>query len=225
MASTDAVLVSIQVGRPACLGDDAAADPMDRPWTTAFFKQPVSGPVRLAPTNLDGDQQADLENHGGVDKAVCVYSADHYPAWRERLARPDLPWGAFGENFTLTGLLEQDVCVGDVWSIGEEVRVQVSQPRQPCWKLARRWREKTLTAEVIQTGRTGWYFRVLGAGIVEAGMPVTLVERLRPAWTITSCNGVMYGPRGDRDAAARLAAVPELSTAWRETLSRRAAGE
>lgn len=224
MSPTRAILLYIQVARPAVLGHDDASDPMDRAWTTAFFKQPVTGPLTLRPTNLDGDEQADLVNHGGIDKAVCVYPADHYPAWRERLARPDLPWGAFGENFTLSGLVEADVCVGDVWSIGGEVRVQVSQPRQPCWKLARRWREKTLTAEVVGTGKTGWYYRVLHPGVVEAGLPLTLLDRPRPQWTITACNGVMYGDRSDRESAARLAALPELSTSWRETLLRRVAG-
>src|SRR5262245_35397589 len=98
------VLVSIQVGLPKSYGRAAAEDPMDRPWQTGFFKQPVDGPSWLGRTNLVGDGQADLVNHGGEDKAVLCYAASHYPEWRDELARPDLPYGAFGENFTIEGL-------------------------------------------------------------------------------------------------------------------------
>src|SRR5690606_18685860 len=108
----------------------------DRPWTTGFFKEPTLGPVWLGRTNLEGDGQADLVHHGGPDKAVLAYSADHYAAWREVLNNPALPFGAFGENFTIEGLKEADVCIGDTWKVGDEATIQLSQPRQPCWKLA-----------------------------------------------------------------------------------------
>src|SRR4051812_76162 len=101
------VVVSIQVGRPQTRGNDDAPEPMDHRWTTAFFKEPVSGPVRVGSTNLAGDEQADLEFHGGPDKAVCVYSAAHYPFWRNELAIDALPYGAFGENLTIATLTER----------------------------------------------------------------------------------------------------------------------
>src|SRR5687768_12706975 len=107
-------LVSIQVGQPQTHGREGAADPFDRPWTSAFFKTPVAGPVFVGRTNVTGDCQADLEHHGGVDKAVLAYSADHYPLWRAELNRPDLCFGGFGENLTIEGLDEQGVCIGDV---------------------------------------------------------------------------------------------------------------
>jgi MOSC domain-containing protein YiiM len=216
-------LVSIQVGRPRVIGTPDAADPQDRPWTTGFFKEPVAGPVYVRAENIDGDGQADRENHGGPDKAVLAYSADHYPGWRERLGRPDLPFGAFGENLTVAGLAEADVCVGDRWRCGP-VRFEVSQPRQPCWKLARRWRVKELPAWVVATDRSGWYLRVLAEGEIAAGMPLELEARPRPEWSIERANRVMYQMRGDRDAAAELAAVPELSMSWREEMVRRAGG-
>jgi MOSC domain-containing protein YiiM len=215
------VLLSIQVGLPLTRGAAEAADPLDRPWTTGFYKGPVTGPVALGRLGLAGDGQADRENHGGPDKAVCVYSADHYPDWRRGLAL-DLPWGAFGENFTIAGLDEPQVCVGDVWRIGA-TRVQVSQPRQPCWKLARRWRIKDLPAQVIENGRTGWYFRVLEEGLVEAGLPLSLEERPRPEWTIARANQAMHHEKRDRELAAALAAVPELSASWKTSLRGRAA--
>jgi len=210
-------LLSIQVGLPRQLGVEGALDPMDRPWTTGFFKEPVEGPIWLGRTNLVGDGQADRKNHGGPDKAVLAYSAEHYPIWRAELNRPDLPYGAFGENFTIAGLTEETVCIGDVYAIGG-VRVQVSQPRQPCWKIARRWRIKDLTARVRETGRTGWYLRVLEEGYVEAGMPVELLERPFPQWTVARATGIMHRCREDREAAVALAACPALSAAWRESL-------
>ena len=97
------LLVSIQVGLPRSYGHQGAANPMDRPWQTGFFKQPVDGPRWLGRTNLTGDGQADLVNHGGPDKAVLSYAAAHYPAWRAEVGRLDLPYGAFGENFTVEG--------------------------------------------------------------------------------------------------------------------------
>lgn len=175
---SEPVLASIQVSLPRSFGQEGAADPMDRPWTTGFFKEPVSSAVRLGLINLEGDGQADLVHHGGTDKAVLAYSAEHYPGWRQSMNNPSLPFGAFGENFTITGLTEADVCIGDIWQVGDEAVLEVSQPRQPCWKLARRWRIKSLALDVQQTGRTGWYFRVLTEGIVAAGMRLVLLFRL-----------------------------------------------
>ena len=128
-------LLSVQVGMPTVLGVVGSTDPANRPWTTGFIKGPVAGPVWAGSLNLTGDGQADRTNHGGPDKAVCVYPADHYEFWRHDLGLPDIPLGAFGENFTVAGLGEADVCIGDVWAVGDAV-FQVSQPRQPCWKLA-----------------------------------------------------------------------------------------
>lgn len=222
LASPNApMLASIQVGLPLHLGEKSAVDPMDRPWTTGFYKQSVFGPVRLGSMNLAGDGQADLVHHGGSDKAVLAYSADHYAYWRQALNDPKLPPGGFGENFTVTGLTEADVCIGDIWKIGDEVTLQISQPRQPCWKLARRWKIKTLALQVQQTGKTGWYFRVATEGIVAAGMPLTLVERHQPQWTVERANRVMHLDKDDLRAAAELAAVPTLAESWQTTLTRR----
>jgi MOSC domain-containing protein YiiM len=194
---------------------------MDRPWTSGIFKEPVNAPVWLGTTNLAGDGQADRVHHGGPDKAVLAYSADHYPAWRRELDKPGLTFGAFGENFTVQGLTEADVCVGDVWSIGNAAVVQVSQPRQPCWKLARRWRVKTLALDAQQTGRTGWYFRVMTEGLVAIGMPLVLVERPHPQWSVERANEVMHVRKGDLVAAANLAAIATLAASWQATLLRR----
>src|SRR5262249_28552826 len=124
------LLVSIQVGTPQYLGFDEAIEAFDKPWTTGIFKRPVEGSVFVGFTNLAGDAQADLANHGGPDKAICAYSADHYDDWRATLGASPLNFGAFGENFTIAQLSEADICIGDTWSVGDAL-VQVSQPRQP----------------------------------------------------------------------------------------------
>lgn len=262
---------SIQVGLPRELCDTTTADAASRPWRTAFYKTPIAGIVVVRRDNLDGDAQADRVNHGGPDKAVCVYSADHFSYWQAVMAEllaadgagdlrsggvarsgdraiaqlaahgvatDALSPGAFGENFTVAGLTEADVCIGDVWRMGEgrgaggagrRMRnseatgavFQMSQPRQPCWKMARRWGVKTLPARVIESGKTGWYFRVALEGVVAAGMQHTLVERPCPEWTVERANWVMHHEKGDRAAAARLAAATCLSESWGEELRRR----
>jgi MOSC domain-containing protein YiiM len=202
----------IRIGRPQVIDDG-------QPWTTSFYRPVHDGPARLGRTHLEGDAVADARVHGGADKAVCVYSADNFPAWQRVLARDDFSDGAFGENFTVTGLTEPDVCIGDQFRIGTAL-VEVSQPRMPCWKLGRRWNRQDLPKLVTQSGRSGWYFRVRREGVVEAGQPIDLLERRYPEWTIARVNDVFY--RGtDPEEALRLAACDALANAWRRPLEER----
>jgi MOSC domain-containing protein YiiM len=195
---------------------------MEQGWRSGIFKEPVSGPVRVGRQGLEGDGQADRVNHGGLDKAICTYAADHYDAWRHELGPlgPSFTFGAFGENFSVEGLTEDDVCIGDVWRIGP-VEVQVSQPHQPCWKLARRWRIDDLAHRVVQDGRTGWYLRVFEEGFVAAGLAVERIARPFPRWTITQVNRLLHHDKNDLDSASELARVPALATAMRASLTRR----
>ncbi|MDX1964054.1 MAG: MOSC domain-containing protein [Pirellulales bacterium] len=220
MSSTPSI-ISIQVGRPRDYGRMGVSDPHDKPWTTGFYKESVTGPVAVDWCNLAGDGQADLENHGGRDKAICAYAAEHYPEWRRDLSLDEFPYGAFGENLTIAGLVESHVCIGDEYATGTAL-VQVSQPRQPCWKLARRWRIKELTARVIANGKTGWYFRVLRPGIIATGDDLRLTARPRPDWSIARANHVLYVERKSESLSRELASVPELSASWREMLESRA---
>src|SRR5258707_6235383 len=112
-------LLSIHVGKPARRGIVGSDDPMQHPWRSGIFKQPISGSVQLNALNLEGDGQADLKNHGGPFRAVLAYSAEHYPVWRTELNMPDLPYGAFGENFTISGLDENTVSIGDIFAISD----------------------------------------------------------------------------------------------------------
>jgi MOSC domain-containing protein YiiM len=215
-----AILSSIQVSMPASYGSDDAVDPHDRAWTTGFFKMPVEGLVTVSATNLDGDGQADLENHGGVDKAVLAYSADHYDKWRRELGMK-MPHGAFGENLTIAGLDEATVHIGDVFGIGE-AEFEVSQPRQPCWKLARRWRMHELPGLVVQNGRSGWYLRVLKPGRIASQMPVTLLRHPNPQWSVARASEILYRGKNDPALTLRLAEVPRLSDALVQELRARA---
>lgn len=222
MTTTGATLVSVQIGQPRALGSEHAADQFDKPWTTGIFKSTVTGPITVRRTHIDGDGQADLEHHGGPDKAICAFSADHYDHWRRALGRQDFLHGAFGENFTIRRLDENDVCIGDVYALGA-VRLQISQPRQPCWKLARKWRVKDLADRVIKSGQTGWYFRVLEEGSVGAGAEFELLERPHPEWTVTAANRVMHRRPFDAAADAALAGVAALSESWKQKLRTRRA--
>src|SRR5436305_5665028 len=123
-------IVSIQVGQPTAYEYAGARDGMRRQWTTAFFKLPIAGSVHVGSMGLAGDRQADRENHGGLDKAVLAYSANHYLYWRPHLTLPDMPYGGFGENLTIADLDETGVCVGDQWRVGA-VPFVVRQPRRP----------------------------------------------------------------------------------------------
>jgi MOSC domain-containing protein YiiM len=193
----------------------------DKDWRSGFVKASQLGSVWLGYEGFSGDEQADRKHHGGVEKAVCVYPVEHYLYWQEVLPGLDLPHGAFGENLTTSGLLESGVSVGDVYQLGDAM-VQVSQPRQPCWKLARRWRVKDLSAQVERTGYTGFYFRVLRHGHVAAGNELELKDRPWPQWTLQRCNEIMHHQRQDAESARQLAECPALSGSWKDNLWRRA---
>src|SRR5438105_6926388 len=151
---------------------------------TSIFKAPVSGRVRVAKLNLEGDQQSDLSVHGGIDKAVYAYPSEHYPFWRNELPGADLPWGAFGENFTTEGLLEETVHIGDRLRIASAEFV-VTQPRMPCFKLGIRFGRSDIVKRFLQSGRSGFYFAVLREGEVTAGDSIELLARHEHGVTVT----------------------------------------
>lgn len=199
------------------------AVPFGRPDTlSAIGKRPVDAAVAIGPAGLEGDEQADRRNHGGPDKAIHHYPFDHYPAWRGDLPDPapllDAA-GAFGENISTLGLTEETVCVGDIFCIGTAT-VQVSQGRQPCWKLNHRFGVADMARRVQSTGRTGWYYRVLEPGIVAAGDGIALIDRPLPDWPLARILRAFYHDTGDLPTLAGIAALEPLATGWR-TLARR----
>jgi MOSC domain-containing protein YiiM len=188
---------------------------------SAIAKAPAEEPVAIGTLGLAGDEHADTVNHGGPDRALCAFAAEHLPGVEAHLGHP-IPPAAFGENLTTEGLLENEVCIGDVLRIGTAL-AQVSTPRTPCYKLAARNGEPRLAAWVQRAGCTGFYLRVLEEGEVAAGDRVELVERRHPALTVAEANRVRHIDRDDR-AAARALLVPELGADWREAFQRRLAG-
>ena len=186
----------------------------DRTWNSGIEKRRVTGPVPAGLTNLAGDGQADLIHHGGVDKAIYCYPAEHYPVWRGELGLPDLPFGGLGENFTTAGLLEEQVCIGDTWQIGGAV-VQVSQPRRPCYKLNLLWSVPDLDARVDASRRCGWYLRVLQPGSVEAGQAFVLIERPAPEWNIDRVYAIAQDIHAHSSDAIALLDLEVLSADWR----------
>jgi len=206
-------LLALHIGQIADLPHGNIAVP------SAIVKYPVEGALALTVNGLKGDEQADLVNHGGPDKAVCVYPSEHYPYWKNRTGKP-FPRAAFGENFTTTGLVEDAIAIGDIFRIGGAT-VQVSQPRAPCYKLAARNQLPLLTLWAQQTGLTGFYLRVLEAGDVEAGAHFEPLDRPGSGITIAELNRIAYSSAEERqfassrEAIRRFAGEELLAASWR----------
>ena len=163
-----ATLLSVNVGLPR----DVAWN--GRTVHTGIWKQPVSGPVMARRLNLDGDGQGDLNGHGGEQRAVMVYQAQSYEHWRSHLGRTDLTWGIFGENFTVDGLPDDQVCIGDRYRIGD-AEFEVTQPRVTCYRVGLRLEEPRMPALLVAHHRPGFYLRVLREGRVQAGDPIVKI--------------------------------------------------
>ncbi|MBM7563326.1 MOSC domain-containing protein [Paenibacillus sacheonensis] len=188
---------------------------------TGINKKPFAGALRLGRLGLPGDAQGDTVHHGGADKAVCVYTEVHFPYWTEKWGRPAIA-ASFGENFTVSALTEQSVCIGDVVSVGHAL-LQVSQPRQPCFKLGMKHGLPSLQQDVEETGFTGFYFRVLEEGLVAQGDTLILRKRHEAGITVAEANRVMHQDKRGRDGIAKLLTVDALSESWQHTLRRRLA--
>ncbi|MFW5450724.1 MAG: MOSC domain-containing protein [Methylophagaceae bacterium] len=190
--------------------------------STGIFKKPVNSDVTISSTGLHGDQQVDLKNHGGEHKAVYGFSADHYDYWRKTLHNPELAFGQFGENLTITGLDEALLCIGDQLQIGSCI-LEITQPRVPCFKLGIALDLKEMPTLFVQHGTTGIYFRVLQAGAVSAGDSIQLIYQQPKQLTVQTLFKA-YFDRGfiEPEHVLKLAAeIPELSTEWRtKVLSR-----
>ena len=209
-------LISVNVGRPREITHGGQTV------TTGIFKVPVAGAVFLRRLNLDGDGQADLRVHGGLDKAVYAYPFEHYAFWARELGQHGFPYGQFGENFTIQGLLEDEACIGDVFRIGE-AQVQVTQPRSPCFKLGIRMGDEGFPARFAAANRTGFYLRVLEEGRVAAG---DAIERIEPATGSMTVREVfrLRHVGGTRSEYERAALLPGLSPSWHAAFEKLLAG-
>lgn len=206
-------VVALSVGKPK------QVEYKGKPLETGIYKLPVERAAQLGPEGFSGDGQADLVNHGGPDKAVCVYPEEHYPYWEQELGKP-VGVSAFGENLTTSGLLETDVCIGDVFEIGTAV-VQVSQPRYPCFKLSQKHGAADMPAKVLKTGYCGFYFRVLKTGEISAGTPIVRVSRGAGSVPVSRVLAVMAAGKQDREGMLQLVGHPDLSASVRESFRKR----
>ena len=206
--------------RAVCVGSVGALTLGRRSIKTAFVKAPVDVPLRLGELGFPGDEHV-YEDHGGLDMAALAYPFEHYSYWRE--CGLDLPEaGAFGENLTVTGLVETDVHLGDVFEVGTSV-VQVTQPRAPCYKIAARYGDKDLSVTVQNEGLIGYLLRVLVEGDVSAGDSMRLVHRDSHGVTVAEAGRVANVDRNDLDAAERVLAVEALGSSTRRKLAARVA--
>jgi MOSC domain-containing protein YiiM len=208
-----AEVTSVQAGKIAPLGPEGIP--------SAFVKRRVSGSVHVGTLGLDVDEQADLRVHGGPEKAVYAYAASHYPTWATEwpaLSARFVP-GSFGENLTIQGLVESDLCVGDVHGIGT-VRLQVCQPRQPCAKLALNFESPRLPKAMVRSGRSGWYYRVLSPGILAAGNRVELLERPLPDYPFNALLRYLYATDLDVAEVRRVAETSVVAGTLRRSALR-----
>lgn len=207
-------LLSVNVGTPQ------QHNWMGQQVTTSIFKSPVEGEVAVKTLNLAGDAQSDLTVHGGVHKAVYVYPHEHYAWWMEHGIRP-LKAGNFGENLTIEGMLENDVHIGDELEIGS-ARFAVTQPRLPCYKLQVRFNRPEMTKVFYNSRRFGFYVKVTREGALQAGAPITILQRDPNAVSVADLIALYTGDNPDPDVLRRVIAVEALPPAWREDLRARA---
>lgn len=183
--------------------------------TTGIFKEPVEGRIMLRTLNLDGDKQADLTVHGGVDKAVYAYSIEHYEYWRKVFPNIEMPNGMFGENFTVEGLMESEVSIGDVFQIGSS-KVIATQPRMPCYKLGVKFGRMDVLKKFLASGRSGIYFKVLEEGEVGAGDTIEQITKDPNQVTISDIVRLYAKDREDIKTMQRAAKVEVLPEGWKD---------
>jgi MOSC domain-containing protein YiiM len=208
-------IVSINVGLPQTIVYQG------KELVTGIYKSPISSPLYVSKVQLDGDGQADLVFHGGEDKALCVYCEEHYSYWEQKLDRK-LSFGAFGENLTVRGLLEDEVSIGDTYEMGDAI-VQISQPRQPCHKLAKRHDVVDLADQVQETGFTGYYIRVIKEGVIPVQPKVKLIAKHEAGVTVAYANQIKYHDKTNNEGVEKILAVDALSASWRDSFAKRLA--
>lgn len=208
-------LLSVNVAMPR------AVSYRGRQVQTGVFKEPVESRVMLRRLNVDGDGQADLENHGGLFRAAYAYTWENFEHWRKTLGLDELRPGKFGENFTVIGMLEDKVCIGDVFRIGGAV-VQVTQPRPPCFKLGIRMGRPNFPKAFLASGRVGFYMRVLEEGEVGAGDAIELLEKSSAGMSVRSVVHLLYFDHENHEASARASELDALTPRWRQIFAERA---
>ncbi len=207
-------LVSVNVGLPR------EVEWHGRVVRTSIWKSPVKGPVRVTSLNLEGDEQSDLSVHGGAEKAVYAYPREHYEYWGRELPAKDLPWGAFGENITIEGLLEPDVRIGDRIRVGS-AEFLVTQPRMPCFKLGVRFGRDDMVKRFLRSGRTGFYLAVFREGEVTSDDSIEFTDRSDHDVTVADIGALYTHDADNQDLLRRAVELPALPDSWRDYFRKR----
>ena len=207
-------LISVNVGLPR---EITASGKTVR---TSIWKYPVQGRVHASTLNLDGDQQSDLSVHGGVDKAVYVYPSEHYSYWRTQLPDVELPWGAFGENFTSEGILEDQTKIGDRIRIGS-TEFMVTQPRMPCFKLGIRFNRRDMVKRFLESKRSGFYLAVIREGEVQTGEAIEFTEKQEAGVTITEIVNLYTVDSQNQELLRHATELPALPQTWKDYFRKR----
>src|SRR6516165_1460948 len=220
MAATDLPIPPKRSNMPRLLSVNVGL-PRDVEWKgrtvhTGIWKHPVHGGCRVSRLNLEGDGQGDLAGHGGEHRAVFVYQIESYRYWQEQLKRTNFVYGQFGENFTIEGLLDDAVCIGDRYQIGSAL-FEVTQPRVTCYRVGIRMNTPRMPALLTSSGRPGFYFRVLEAGEVGAGDEILKGGEARVRMTVAEINALLYSPHHPRDRVERALRIEALSPGWRSS--------
>jgi MOSC domain-containing protein YiiM len=208
-------VVSVNVGMPREIMTKMG------PVTTGIFKQPIAGPVMIRTLNLDGDRQADLNVHGGPQKAVYGYPTEHYPYWHEQLPQTTTTPGMFGENLTTEGLFEDSLYIGDRLKVGNAV-VEVTQPRMPCYKLALRFERDDMIKRFLASGKSGFYFSVVEEGIVSSGSRIEIVSRDGFKVSVSDITRLYISHEPDTELLERAVSVQALPQSWKDYLVHKA---
>jgi len=187
---------------------------------TSIWKYPVQGRVHVSTLNLEGDQQSDLSVHGGIDKAVYLYPGEHYSYWRTQLPDVDLPWGAFGENFSTEGILEDQIKVGDRIRVGS-AGFMVTQPRMPCYKLGIRFNRRDMVKRFLVSKRTGFYLAVLREGEVEKGDAIEFTEKQESGVTIMDIVNLYSTDSENQELLRRATDLPAPLQSWKDYFRKR----
>jgi len=209
-----AKLISVNVGLPRVVMSNA--DPV----STGIFKEPARGRVMLRTLNLDGDRQADLSVHGGPSKAVYAYPSEHYDYWKRELPEIKLPWGMFGENFTIAGLLESELNIGNKFQVGSAI-VMVSEPRLPCYKLGIKFDRPDIIKKFLASERTGFYFAVLQEGEVGAGDQIELIETSKDTVKVSDITRLYSSEKHNTGLFRRAIEVETLPDGWKSYFQHR----
>jgi MOSC domain-containing protein YiiM len=207
-------LISVNVGLPR---EITVAGKTVR---TSIWKYPVRGRIHVSTLNLDGDQQSDLSVHGGVDKAVYLYPSEHYSYWRTQLPGVELPWGAFGENFTSEGILEDQIRIGDRIRVGS-ADFMVTQPRMPCFKLGIRFNRRDMVKRFLESKRTGFYLAVIREGEVEDGDPIEFIEKQETGVTIPDIVNLYTVDSRNQELLRRATELSALPQSWKDYFRKR----